>query len=76
MQIDFAYELIKEGLQELANDLLKYPRMQECAPMDFSKGITHILVKKGRRHCIICRQKGRRKVKKRLKKVLREKSAN
>jgi hypothetical protein len=76
IQVDLAYELIKEGLQELANDLLKYPRIQECAPMGLPEGTTHILVNKSRRHCIICRQEGRRKVKRGLRKVLKEKNAN
>jgi hypothetical protein len=80
MQVDLAYELIKEGLQELANDPLKYPRTQRYRPGDLPEGTTHNLVKKSRRHCVICREEGRRKRKrgrKRLKrKVLGERSTN
>jgi hypothetical protein len=80
MQVDLAYELIKEGLQEFANDPLKYPRTQECVPGDLPEGTAHILVKKSRRHYIVCHEEDIRKRKrgrKRLKrKVLGERSTN
>jgi hypothetical protein len=76
IQVNLAFDLIKKGLQELANDPLKYPRKQEFAPKDLPEGIEHTLVKKSRRHCIICRQEDRRKMKKGVKKALREKYAN
>jgi hypothetical protein len=76
MQVDLAFDLIKEGLQELVNDPLKYPRRQQFAPEDLPVGTTHILVKKNRRHCLICRQEGTRKVKRRSRRALSEKSTN
>jgi hypothetical protein len=61
MQVDLAFDLIKEGLEELANDPLKYPRRQQFAPRDLPEGIEHTLVKNRRYHCIICREEGVRK---------------
>jgi hypothetical protein len=61
MQIDLAYDLIKEGLQELANDPLQYPRTQQFALRDLLEGTEHALVKETRRQCVMCREKGVRK---------------
>jgi hypothetical protein len=80
MQVDLAFDLIKEGVEELANDPLKYPRRQEFASEDLPKGIEHRLVKGTRRHCIVCREEGVRKRKRgriRLKrKALEERNTN
>jgi hypothetical protein len=80
MQVDLAFNLIKEGVEKLANDPLKYPRKQEFASEDLPKGIKHRLVKGTRRHCIIYREEGVRKRKRgriRLKrKALEERNTN
>ena len=80
MQVDLAFDLIKEGVKELANDLLKYFRQQQFASEDLSEGTEYALVKGTRRHCVMCREKGVRKSRRdrvRLKrKALGEISAN
>jgi hypothetical protein len=80
MQVDLAFDLIKKGVEELANNPLKYPRRQQFAPGDLPESIKHVLIKGTRRHCIVCREKGIRKSRKsriRLKrKVLGEISTN
>jgi hypothetical protein len=80
MQVDLAYDLIQEGLQELIIESLKWSRTQAFIPGDLSLDTAHILVKKSRRHCIVYREEGVRKRRRdriRLKrKVLGEISTN